>query len=73
MYNFVRNKHKTFWNFIVPVLGFSVCLYLWLSLGMKAKVAGLCWLSTGFLYGAWRTSWFRKPLSFSDPGNGEAK
>jgi amino acid transporter len=73
MHNFVRNKHKTFWNFIVPVLGFSVCLYLWLSLGMKAKVAGLCWLSTGFLYGAWRTSWFRKPLSFSDPGNGEAK
>jgi putrescine importer len=63
--NFLRNKHKTFVNFIVPVLGFTVCLYLWISLGYKAKIAGLCWLSAGVLYGAYRTSWFRKPLQFA--------
>ncbi len=65
VHNFIRNKHKTFWNFIIPVLGFTVCLYLWLSLGYKAKIAGLCWLSAGVLYGAYRTSWFRKPLQFA--------
>jgi putrescine importer len=61
---FLRNERKSFTNFIVPVLGFTVCLYLFLSLGIKAKIAGLCWLSAGVLYGAYRTSWFRKPLQF---------
>ena len=61
---FLRNERKSFANFIVPVLGFSICLYLFLSLGIKAKIAGLCWLSAGVLYGAYRTSWFRKPLQF---------
>jgi amino acid transporter len=61
---FLRNERKTFGHFIVPVLGFLICLYLWLSLGYKAKIAGMCWLTTGILYGAYRTSWFRKPLQF---------
>ncbi len=61
---FLRNERKTFTNFIVPVLGFTICLYLFLSLGIKAKIAGLCWLSAGVLYGAYRTNWFRKPLQF---------
>jgi amino acid transporter len=61
---FLRNERKTFSHFIVPVLGFIICLYLWLSLGNKAKIAGMCWLTTGVLYGAYRTSWFRKPLQF---------
>ncbi len=61
---FLRSKRKTFGHLIVPVLGFTICLYLWLSLGYKAKIAGLCWLTSGVLYGAYRTSWFRKPLQF---------
>jgi putrescine importer len=61
---YLRNERKTFGHFIVPVLGFTICLYLWLSLGDKAKIAGMCWLTTGVLYGAYRTSWFRKPLQF---------
>jgi putrescine importer len=61
---FLRNEHKTFWHLIVPVLGFSICLYLWFSLGFKAKIVGLSWLIAGVLYGAYRTSWFRKPLNF---------
>lgn len=61
---FLRNEKKTFANFIVPILGFSVCLYLFLSLGIKAKIAGLSWLTVGVLYGAYRTNWFRKPLQF---------
>jgi putrescine importer len=62
---FLRNEKKTFSHLIVPVLGFTICLYLWLSLGYKAKIAGLCWLTTGVLYGAYRTSWFRKRLNFA--------
>jgi amino acid transporter len=61
---FLRNEKKTFKNFIVPILGFSVCLYLFLSLGIKAKIAGLSWLTVGVLYGAYRTNFFRKPLQF---------
>jgi amino acid transporter len=61
---FLRSGRKTFWNFLPPLLGFSVCGYLWLSLGMKAKTAGLVWLACGVLYGAWRTSWFTKPIQF---------
>ncbi len=61
---FLRNEKKKFTNFIVPLLGFSVCLYLFLSLGLKAKIAGISWLTVGVLYGAYRTNFFRKPLQF---------
>jgi amino acid transporter len=66
---FLNNKHKTFLNFIVPVLGFSICLYLWFSLGVKAKIVGMVWLSAGVLYGAYRTSWFRKPMQIAELNN----
>ena len=61
---FLHNERKTFGNLIVPLLGFSICFYLWLSLGTNAKIVGTCWLSAGVVYGAYRTSWFRKPLQF---------
>jgi len=68
---FLRKERKTFTNFIVPVLGFSICLFLFLSLGLKAKIAGLSWLTVGVLYGAYRTNWFRKPLQFVSFDNNE--
>jgi putrescine importer len=61
---FLRKERKTFGHLIVPVLGFSICLYLWISLGIKAKLVGLSWLTIGVLYGAYRTSWYRKPMQF---------
>jgi amino acid transporter len=66
---FLRKEKKTFGHLIIPVLGFSICLYLWFSLGIKAKIVGMCWLSAGVIYGAYRTSWFRKPLQFSQLDN----
>jgi len=60
---FIRAERKSFINFIVPVL--------WLSLGYKAKIAGLCWLMAGVAYGAYRTSWFRKPIQFARIENGD--
>ena len=68
---FLRGHSKRVRDFLLPVLGFLVCLFLWLSLGYKAKFAGAGWLAAGLLYGAWRTSLFRKPLDFQnvDPGD----
>jgi len=68
---FLRNDRKTFGHFIVPVLGFTVCLYLWFSLGIKAKIVGISWLSVGLIYGAYRTNFFRKPLQFATLENTE--
>jgi len=61
---FVRAERKTVANCLSPLLGFGVCLFLWVNLGPKARIAGLAWLAVGVLYGAWRTNWFRKPLEF---------
>ena len=69
---FLRSGRRTFGSFITPLLGFLICLYLWLSLGRTAKIAGAVWLSAGVLYGAWRTSWFRKPLQFEPLDSDEA-
>jgi putrescine importer len=62
---FLRAERRQFGSLIVPLLGFGVCLYLWLNLGTAAKIAGLVWLALGVLYGAWRTSWFRRPMDFA--------
>ncbi len=62
---FLRNEHRKPSHFIIPILGFATCLYLWLSLGNMAKIVGFCWLAAGVLYGAWKTSWFRRPLQFA--------
>ncbi len=61
---FLHAEHRKFGNLIVPFLGFFICLYLWISLGINAKIVGLTWLTAGVLYGAYRTNWFRKPLQF---------
>jgi putrescine importer len=68
---FILAERKKFWNFMVPFLGFSICLYLWISLGVYAKIVGLCWLTAGVAYGAYRTSWFRKPLQFAKLDNSD--
>src|SRR5579862_5442421 len=59
---FVRQREKKWSNFLVPVLGFLVCLVLWLSLSVPAKIAGALWMGAGIAYGAWRTRGFRSEL-----------
>jgi putrescine importer len=61
---FIRSEHKTFLNAVLPLLGFLICLYIWLSLGTTSMVVGLFWLATGLAYGAWRTNCFRKKIAF---------
>ncbi len=67
MHYYVRQKEKKLVNFLPPVLGFTICLYIWLSLRTPAKIAGGIWLLAGIAYTAWKTNWFRRPIVFSEP------
>lgn len=63
-----RAERRRWSDFVLPLLGFLVCLYLWLSLRWPAKVAGGVWLGAGVLYGAIKTRGFRRNLvSFELP------
>ena len=62
----LRAEKKKLINLLPPVLGFSICFYIWLSLRTPAKVVGFLWLLTGILYGAWKTQGFKKPIEFRE-------
>ncbi len=62
---FVRGRDRRLRHLVAPMLGFLICLYLWVSLAWAALCVGVAWLTLGVLYGAWRTSWFRKPLELA--------
>jgi putrescine importer len=64
---FVKEQKKTAANFIAPVLGFFICAGLWWSLSRPAKILGTIWMAAGILFGAWKTSGFRKEMSFDVP------
>ena len=55
-----RSDDRHVVNFVLPLLGFLVCLYLWISLRWPAKVAGGAWLAAGVIYGAVKTRGFRR-------------
>lgn len=65
----VRARTRRVADLVLPLLGFLVCLYLWLSLRWPAKVAGGIWLAGGVIYGALQTGGFRRPMF--DPGGEE--
>ena len=58
----LRSRERTIWGFVLPLLGFVVCLYLWLSLRWPAKLAGGLWLAVGVVYGAIQTRGFKREL-----------
>jgi putrescine importer len=59
---YVREKDRTLSNLICPILGFLICLLLWLSLSHKAQIAGLIWMGVGVAFGAWKTKGFKGEL-----------
>jgi amino acid transporter len=68
---FLRDRQRTLSNFLVPILGFTICLLLWLNLSRPAKIAGTIWMALGIAYGAIRTRGFRSELvSFDIPEDG---
>ena len=64
---YLRGKQKNVLEFLVPVLGFLVCAAIWWNLSPPAKIAGSIWLAIGVAYGAWKTNFFRKEMSFEIP------
>jgi putrescine importer len=72
---FVRAEHKSFGvlfrnivlHLIPPVLGFVICLGLWVNLSWPAKIVGSIWMIAGIAFGVWKTRGFREPLSFEVP------
>ena len=67
MHYFVRQPEKRITNFIIPMVGFFVCLGLWWNLSVSAKIVGTIWMAAGIAFGVWKTNWFREPLSFDVP------
>lgn len=64
----VRAERRTASNFFPPVLGFLICLLLWLNLSPAAKLYGGIWMGIGIVFGAVKTRGFRGSLiSFDMP------
>jgi amino acid transporter len=62
-----RSGEKKLGEFLMPVIGFVVCAAIWWNLSPPAKIAGSIWLALGVAYGAWKTNFFRKEMSFEVP------
>ena len=66
----VRSDERRIMNFVLPLTGFLVCLYLWMSLRWPARLAGGIWLAAGLIYGAIRTRGFQSQMvSFEIPSD----
>ncbi len=61
---FVRAEKKRWRYALPPLLGFAICLGLWLSLGHLAMIVGSLWMAIGIAFGIWKTKGFVRPLSF---------
>jgi putrescine importer len=64
---YYRAETKKLGFLLPPVLGFIICLALWLNLSRPAIIVGSIWMAAGIAFGIWKTDWFRKPLSFELP------
>ena len=59
---YVRAPEKKLTNLLPPVMGFLVCLLLWLNLSRPAQIWGGIWMLVGIAYGVWKTRGFRGTL-----------
>ena len=59
---YVHASEKKLSNLIPPVVGFFVCLLLWLNLSRPAQIAGAIWMIVGIAFGVWKTRGFRGAL-----------
>jgi putrescine importer len=64
---YIRAQEKKLINLIPPILGFVICLALWLNLSRPAMIVGSIWMAAGIAFGMWKTHGFREQLSFEVP------
>jgi putrescine importer len=62
-----RAQEKRLGNLIPPIVGFIICLLLWLHLSHPAMKLGAIWMGVGIAFGLWRTRGFTRQLSFEIP------
>jgi len=70
---YVRAESKRWINLLPPVMGFLVCMLLWLNLSRPAKIAGAIWMLAGIAFGAWKTRGFRGELVNFDYQDADAE
>jgi putrescine importer len=58
----LHGKVRTVSGFLVPVLGFLICGFIWLNLSRPALILGAAWMIAGIAYGAIRTKGFKAEL-----------
>jgi amino acid transporter len=58
----LHGKVRTLSSFLVPVLGFLICGFIWLNLSRPALILGAAWMIAGIAYGAIRTRGFKAEL-----------
>ncbi len=59
---YIRGADRTLGQLVPPVLGFIICLFIWIHLSWLAMVAGSVWMAAGIGYGAWKTRGFQSDL-----------
>ena len=59
---YIRGADRSLWQLIPPVLGFLICLFIWIHLSKLAMIAGSIWMLAGIAYGAFKTRGFRSDL-----------
>lgn len=69
---YVRSPQKKLSNCLPPVMGFVICLLLWINLSTAAKIGGSVWMAIGIAFGAWKTRGFRGDLVNFDLPEDEA-
>ena len=58
----LHGRSRTLSSFLVPVLGFLICGFIWIHLSHAAILLGVVWMVGGIAYGAVRTKGFRSEL-----------
>jgi putrescine importer len=58
----LHGKVRTLSSFLVPVVGFLICGFIWLNLSRPALILGAAWMIAGIAYGAIRTRGFKAEL-----------
>ena len=59
---YVRGAERTLGHLVPPLLGFVICLFIWVHLSGLALIAGSIWMISGIAYGAWKTRGFQSEL-----------
>ena len=59
---YIRGEDRSIGQLIPPILGFCICLFIWVHLSKLAMIVGSIWMISGIAYGAWKTKGFRSEL-----------